>query len=402
MTKSPAVDEISVERTSSVSPGAVAAVPVCNESERIAACLRALTDQIGLLPGSYGILLLLNNCTDDTPSVVAETIASFGEAAPWSIRVLEVSDAAASAGWARRQAMEAASRWLAEDGIGHGVLLTTDADSRVPPDWVARSLAGIAAGVDAVAGRVVLDDEDAGLLPASLHVRGRLEARYEALLTEIGARLDPEPGNPWPCHWTCSGASLAVRRQAYETVGGMPPLPSGEDRAFVAALRHHEFTVRQDPDLVVTTSARLEGRAPGGAADTMRRRCEHPDSACDDRLERLDRALGRILWRRWLRRAHADNRLDGGGLWKRALGVSGEGAEAAAALPSFAQAHAVIEAASPRLAYRPLPPSRLPAQIHLADLLVRALRRRPSAGGRADNAPFSFANAPERTKPLSR
>lgn len=396
------MEEVGSDRILPAGVEAVVAIPVCNEGQHIAACLKALVDQVGLPPGGYGILLLLNNCTDDTAIVVDEAVALLGRATSWRIRVLAVTDAAASAGWARRQAMEAAVRWLAEDGTDDGVLLTTDADSRVAPDWVARSLAGIAAGADAVAGRVVLDSEDAALLPASLHERGRLEARYEALLTEIGARLDPEPGNSWPCHWTCSGASLAVRRQAYETVGGMPPLTSGEDRAFVAVLRHHELLVRQDPDIVVTTSGRLDGRAPGGAADTMRRRCEYPDSPCDDRLERLDRALGRILLRRWLRRAYAGPRLRDGIIWPRALGLNRETVLAAAGSPSFALAYEAIESASTRLAYRPLPPSRLPAQIRLADLLVRSLRRRSSAAGRDDIAPFSFANKAGQSAPPPR
>ncbi len=402
MTRSTATaDEISRPVCLPDELSAVVAVPIRNERQRVAACLQALAAQAGLAPGSFGILLFLNNCTDDTACVVSETIASLPDGLFQPLRVIEVSDVVACAGWARRQAMDAAALWLAESGSADGMVLTTDADSRVEPDWVARSLAIVAAGADAVAGRIALDPQEAALLPTSLHDRGRLEARYEELLTEIGARLDPEPGNPWPCHWTRSGASLAVRRRAYETVGGMPPLPAGEDRAFVEALRQANFVVRQDPGIVVTTSGRLEGRAVGGAADTMRLRCERPDSLCDDRLERLDRALRRVLWRRWLRRAYADDRLHAGRLWPSVLGLPSATAAAAAILPSFSHAHAAIEAASPQLAYRPLPPSRLPRQIRLAEFLLKALRRF-RAGDRGGSAPFGIVPGPARREPPQR
>ena len=107
--------------------------------------------------------------------------------------------------------------------------MTTDADSRVARDWISQNLGAIDKGAAAVAGRLALDADEASLLPAALHERGRQEGAYEALLTEICARLDPETGNPWPCHWTKSGATIAVTLDAYEQVGGMPDQPTSED-----------------------------------------------------------------------------------------------------------------------------------------------------------------------------
>src|SRR5207237_5992665 len=116
--------------------------------------------------------------------------------------------------------MDAAVDWLG----GPGTILSTDADSRVPPDWVAANLRALAAGADAVAGRVELIPEEAALLPPSLPARGRLEDAYSALLTEAEARIDPDPNDPWPCHRTTIGATLAVSRDAYLRVGGMPEI----------------------------------------------------------------------------------------------------------------------------------------------------------------------------------
>ena len=351
-------------------PDAIVAIPVCDERERIADCLRALAGQTGLRPHSLGVLLFLNNCRDGTADVVTAMLASL----PWPVRIIEVIEAAATAGWARRKAMDSAAEWLERSGIPDGVLLTTDGDSRVGPDWVQRNLHHIAAGADAVAGRISLDPAEAALLPASLHARGRLEARYEALLTELGARLDPDPANPWPCHWTRSGATLAVRCSAYRLVGGMPALANGEDRAFIEALRAADFVVRHATDIEVVTSGRLEGRATGGAADTMRLRCEQPDSPCDDRLEGAGRALARVAWRRYLRHLRSKGRLARTWTWAPAVGIKPTMAAVLSALPSFDQAHAAIEAASPRLAYQPVRPSQLPLQIRLASVLVGVLR----------------------------
>ncbi|MDF9863391.1 GT2 family glycosyltransferase [Methylorubrum pseudosasae] len=238
------------------------AIPVRNEAERIARCLTAIDRQTGLAPGRLGLVLFLNNCTDDTAEIVARLVPALSI----PVRVIERVHAGAHAGWARRAAMDAAVAWLEAEGTASATatLLTTDADSIVPPDWVAANLAALEAGADAVAGRVELIPEEAALLPPSLPARGRLEDTYDALITEMEARIDPDPHDPWPCHRTTIGASLAVRLPAYRDVGGMPEIPLGEDGAFVGALLQRGFRVRHDRAVLVLISARLTGRAAGG------------------------------------------------------------------------------------------------------------------------------------------
>ena len=136
------------------------------------------------------------------------------------VRVVEarLPPAAAHAGAARRAAMDLAEAWLVEEGDRDGVILTTDADSQVAPDWIAENLAAFAAGAEAVLGRINLDEEGK-LLPEALHRRGALEDAYEKLLTELSWLLDPLEHDPWPHHATISGASLGVTRTAYCRVG---------------------------------------------------------------------------------------------------------------------------------------------------------------------------------------
>lgn len=345
---------------------AVVAIPVRNEAERIAACLHAIDAQTGIPPGSLGVVLFLNNCTDATEAIVADLVPRMSV----PVRVAHVTYAGAHAGWARREAMNRAAEWLGEDGM----ILSTDADSRVPPDWVARNRAALDRGADAVAGRIQLDPEERALLPPSLHWRGDREDIYSDLLTEAEARIDPDPHDPWPCHRTTIGATLSVSVAAYRAVGGMPAIALGEDGAFVALLLAQGLHVRHDPAILVTVSGRLVGRAPGGVADTIRARCEKPDSLCDARLEPVPRALFRYIWRRRLRRLHAAGRLGTERGWARALRIPPDAIARIVAHPLAGHAVAEAERASPRLVHRPLGPRQLPGQIRLARVLLPVVR----------------------------
>ena len=158
--------------------------------------------------------------------------------------------------------MDAALDWLAKDGATDGVILTTDADSRVSPAWIVSNVQSIRAGADAVLGQIRLD-EDGDLLPEALHRRGQLESEYEALLvdlTQASTRSLTIRG-----HATTSGASIAITRKAYEEVGGFLRVPLGEDKALVAALMRIDARIRHAPDVLVTTSGRCDGRAPGAS-----------------------------------------------------------------------------------------------------------------------------------------
>ena len=258
--------------------------------------------------------MFANNCRDRS----AELARALGAEFSLPLRVVEASlpPAKAHAGNARRRAMDVAEAWLGEERVRDGVILTTDADSRVPADWIATNLAAIDAGADAVLGDIALDEEG-DLLPPALHRRGGLESAYEALLTELSALLDPLDHNPWPHHATISGASIAITRDAYLAVGGLPRVPLGEDKALVAELVRLDRKICFCPEIQVITSGRVEGRAPGGVADTLRLRSNDPDAFCDELLEPFRIAIKRAKWRgrlRWLRRA---GKLVGNGAWAR-------------------------------------------------------------------------------------
>lgn len=351
---------------------AVVAIPARDEEALIAPCLKALLkqrDRYGSPPAgfTFGIVLLLNNCADRSAEVARACLADGG--VPFMICEVQLPPGRANAGSARRLAMDIAALWMERSGDPDGLILTTDADSRVPDHWVERNLAALRHGACAVAGRLHWDrPPEAGLPPSLLH-RVKLEEAYEARLAQLASRLDPLAHDPWPNHRTASGASYAVTLDAYRAIGGLPDIPCGEDRALARALERQDILIRHSPDVSVLTSTRLKGRAQGGAADTLKARCDDPDLPGDPALEPLAAAARRYAWRRHLRVLHRQGRLAHEAFWRRGLRLPAEAQEWPDA-PHFGSFWAKVEEASPLLERRAVRPSEMPAQIAAADILL--------------------------------
>jgi len=314
-------------------------------------------------------VLLINNSTDGTADIVRAMLPAL----PCRVHIVEhqFPQSQANAGHARRMAMSKATMLL---GPG-GVVMTTDADSCVAPDWIEANLAAIDAGADAVCGRAVIDPIDALLIPQVLHEDDAREVAYGAKLDRIAALLDPCADDPWPRHTEESGASIAVRREVFVAAGGVPPVRHGEDRALVDALRRVDARIRHDPSITVTVSGRTEGRAANGMADTIRRRILCQDPMLDDSLEPVVNRVRRIGARRLLRLA-----------WMRSAGrhrvvshlateleLTESQIEGWLALPYFGASWALVSAASPVLVRHPVPRSELAHQTQLAQEIVSSL-----------------------------
>jgi GT2 family glycosyltransferase len=354
--------------TAAMAPRAVVAIPARNEAHHLPACLRALADQrtpAGALIATplFEVIVFANDCSDGT----AEHARALAAQLPFAVTVVEgrLRAGAAHAGEARRTAMNLALARLEAIGAARSVILTTDADSRVPPNWIHGNFAAIDAGADAVLGRLALD-EDGRKLPEALHRRGALESEYETLLAEVFATLDPVSHNPWPHHSTISGASVAVTAEAYRRIGGLPRVALGEDKALVAELLRRDARVRFDNAIEVVTSARLKGRAIGGVADTLRLRARFPDSSCDDALESYRAAETRAHWRGRLRRLWADKGAPRARALAAGLAIPTLEAERIADEQAFGAAWAIAERRSPLLHRRLLRPSDLPREIAAA------------------------------------
>lgn len=246
------------------------AVPARNEVERIPALLRSLADQ-SWLDGAPGrrlpVYLVLNNTTDNSLEAALQCAADLPQLDLNLVSVV-FSPAQAHVGSARRRAMNLALAGLKDPA--HGVLLTTDADARPDRRWIDASLAAIAAGADAVGGRIVGDAAEEALLGPAVLRRARDQLRYARLCDQLASVMDPTPHDPWPRHQDHTGASLAVRARAYRAVGGLPALPFREDLGLVRRLRAANFKLAHPLSVQVEVSARLHGRAPGGMAECLR------------------------------------------------------------------------------------------------------------------------------------
>lgn len=346
----------------------IVAIPVKDEADSIGACLQALADQEGA--AADRIVLLVNNTTDRTVAAVRDLAPSL----PIRIEIVEhqFAPGQADAGHARRMAMQHAAARAGSSGV----LLTTDADGQVAPDWLANNLRHLRSGADAVAGCAVIDPGDALRIPAALHEADALECAYGDLLDEIASLLDPDPGDPWPRHTEHSGASICVTLEAYRRVGGIPAVALGEDRLFFEALRRIDARIRHARDVRVTVSGRIMGRARGGMADTIRRRLIAPDSMLDDRLETAVACARRARLRARLRLARGAARSETAlvRLLCRDLGFSPDELGRLCRLPAFGEAWAEAEARSPALARVAVEVVQLDEETRVARALRDALR----------------------------
>lgn len=338
----------------------VVAIPARDEADRIGLCLAALHRQ-RVRPDT--VLLLLNNCTDTTATVSRAMAPGLGFRLVVVIRRLPPPRA--TAGHARRLAMTFAAAHAGRNGI----LLTTDADTVPPPDWIARNLAAIDAGADIVCGRALIDAQDARLIPGHLHSDDALERELTGLLDNLAWVLDPEPHDPPPRHAEASGASLAITMPMFRKVGGVPDIPCSEDRALVRAVWEHDGRVRHDPGIVVTVSGRVAGRATGGMAETIRRRMARQDEFTDEQVEPPQLAWQRYALRRRVRLCRAGG-TDAG--LAADLAVTPDCLRHALRRPFFGAAWAALEAASPRLVRQRVRFVDLPAEIAMARALLPA------------------------------
>jgi GT2 family glycosyltransferase len=350
-------------------PRGYVAIPAKNEEQHILSCLEAFAAQRG--PYSFEVLLLLNDCTDATAALARGAM----DRLPFPLRIHECTlpPSRASAGLARRIAMEQAALYAGPRGI----LLTTDADSRVHPDWVAANLTAIAEGADAVAGQAEIDPVDAAKLPRELMQDEERVQRLATMLDEIASRLDPDAADPWPRHAQHSGASIAVTAEMFRRAGGIPDVPAGEDRAFFRALERQDARIRHCPKTRVTVSGRIEGRAKGGMADTIRRRMSVPDSWLDECLEPAACSARRVLMRRTAR-AHWIDRSGTVTDLARNLRMAEADVHAALNAPAFGAAWQRLEEQSSALRRHPIPAGALDAEIrNAADVLYALKARRP-------------------------
>lgn len=216
-------------------------VPAHNEAGHLPATLRSVRTAAAhhhLTGAEVLTVVVADACRDGTAAAAREAGAL----------VVEVSRR--NVGAARAAGVATALRRLRHHG-DRVWILTTDADTLVPPHWLAHHLRHARDGWDCLAGTVRLAAHPT-LSPATA---ARHDARY----------FDGRPtGSGLWSHPHVHGANLGIAADAYRQAGGFPPLTHSEDRALVAALERDGRRILRTDLCPVLTSGRADPRAPHG------------------------------------------------------------------------------------------------------------------------------------------
>ncbi|GAY08021.1 glycosyltransferase family 2 protein [Pseudonocardia sp. N23] len=249
-------EHVPPRRHSAVGIDAVAVVvPAHDEEALVGGCLEALDEALDAAVREVAdlriaVCVVLDRCSDATPRVVRDAVGRWHR--PAVVRTV-VTTGDRTVGELRTLGLDDAVRRLGDVPPGRVWLLSTDADTRVPPTWVRDHLRHAGAGADAVVGMVDLDGLT--LLPDDV------QCRYTDL---VDAGITPD------AHTHAYAANLGVRADAFQAVGGFPVVAAGEEHALLAALRGAGRRIVTPVGLRVRTSARTHGRAAGGLADLLR------------------------------------------------------------------------------------------------------------------------------------
>jgi len=214
-------------------------VPARDEEALIGPCIasiRAAVVSAGLPPERVHVAVVADGCADTTAAVAAALLGRLGA-------VIELGGAGVGA--ARRAGSAAVLQAFAGVDPATIWLISTDADTIVPPSWVTDHLRAADAGAVAVAGVVSVDS-------------------FDSHPPCVSRQFHEIYGGAHDDHPHVHGANLGVRADAYLAVGGWPALTSGEDNGLWDALRAAGLPMSSTRTVHVVTSSRTATRATGG------------------------------------------------------------------------------------------------------------------------------------------
>lgn len=224
---------------------AVVVVPAHNEIEHLPRCLSALLAASMHTAVPVLIVVVLDACDD----------GSNGLAERFGPNVHFISIDAGNVGAARAAGFEYARSVCAGAEPARTWFATTDADTVVGSRWLSR---------------MVKADADM--------VLGTVRIPLWRLPTEVARRYLAAYNSKGPGHDHVHGANMGFRADAYWAIGGFRPLATGEDVDLVERFEAAHMSIDRDARLSVATSAREEGRAPGGFASHLRQLVRSPRS----------------------------------------------------------------------------------------------------------------------------
>ncbi|MGF7154748.1 glycosyltransferase family 2 protein [Novosphingobium gossypii] len=272
-----------------MTPPVCVCVPARNEASHIGSLIEALAEQTTQVP--FTLVVCVNNSSDKTRAVAVEAALRFDARFQLEVIEREFEPALAHAGSARRAAMNLGAEIAGIDGW----LISTDADCRPPASWLEANLAQMAAD-RIVGGRIELDEREATTDPTIFALRARFDAYWHAVRA-IEDAIDPVAWDMPPRHGDHTGASLALSVDLYRRAGGVPLLPTGEDRALVEAAMKVGGKLVHPVTVWTRASSRTAGRAAGGMAADMQRWIDHARNGDAPLVPALSHWEARARWR---------------------------------------------------------------------------------------------------------
>ena len=204
-------------------------VPAHDEAELIGACLASLDVAAAAVPVPVHVVVVADACTDRT----LEAVGPDRDVVVVAARNVGVARAAGFLGADRRP-----GSWYA----------TTDADSRVPADWLVVQLES-----------AIRHDVFVGTVEVTDWLR-----RATGLETEYRRHYSPSTG-----HRHVHGTSLALSAESYWSVGGFAAVAAHEDVALIESCVAAGYAVDWSASAPVATSARHSERTPHGFASYL-------------------------------------------------------------------------------------------------------------------------------------
>lgn len=231
-------------------------IPAHDEAQLIGACLASVYAAAQYLSEEVRVVVVADACTDRTAAIAHD----FG----CDVVTIDARCVGAARAAGAEHLLRLGARWLCN----------TDADSRVPPLWIATQLA---CGADAVCGTVGVDDWT--------DQPPQVEQAFLAQYSQHDG------------HRHIHGANLGVDAGIYRRAGGFAALATHEDVHLVDALRAIDARIAWVLHPQVTTSSRAVARAPHGFAAWLG--AQHPAHCTADPilLPGVEGSLGTPLLR---------------------------------------------------------------------------------------------------------